>query len=121
VFTTPVWFDHNGNSYNHEIGNDYSGNQPYLESGPINIANGDNVMHLTQMIPDELDQGNVSAIIKTRFYPNGEEREYGPYSMSNPTSLRATGRQVRIRFTGVEHQNWRIGKMRFNVEQGGKR
>jgi hypothetical protein len=121
VFTTPVWFDHNGNSYNHEIGNDYSGNQPYLESGPINIANGDNVMHLTQMIPDELNQGDVTAIIKTRFYPNGEEREYGPYSMSNPTSLRATGRQIRVRFTGSEHTNWRIGKMRLNVEQGGKR
>ena len=121
VFTTPVWFDSGGNSYNHETGNSHGGVQPWLESGPINIADGENIMHLTQLIPDELNQGDVTAIIKTRFYPNGQERQYGPYSMSNPTSLRATGRQIRIRFTGDKYSDWRIGKMRLNVEQGGKR
>ena len=121
VFTSPVWFDTSGTAYNHEVGSNYDGTYPWIESGPINIGQGDDVMHVTQLIPDELAQGNVTATIKSRFYPNGEEREYGPYSMSNPTSLRVTGRQIRIRFNGQNNGDWRIGKMRINVQSGGKR
>jgi len=121
VFTTPVWFDSSGNVYNHDLGHSYDGATPFVESGPMNIGNGDNVMHVTQMIPDEQTQGDVTAIFKTRFYPNSEERSYGPYSMTNPTSLRMTGRQVRVRLTGTELTSWRIGTMRIDVTQGGKR
>lgn len=121
VFTRPVWFDYGANAYNHETGNAYDGAQPYVESGPIAIGSGDNVAHVTQLIPDELVQGEVTATFKTRFYPNDTERSYGPYSMSNPTSLRFTGRQVKVRFTGQEYKNWRVGAMRVDVKPGGKR
>ena len=121
VFTYPIWMDASGNVYNHENGYAYDSMTPYVESGPINIGNGDNVMHITEIIPDELVEGEVTATLKTRFYPNAEEREYGPYDMSSPTSLRVTGRQVRVRFTGQQYKNWRVGAMRLNVEQGGKR
>ena len=121
VFTTPVWFDSDGNSYNHEIGHAFDGDEAFIESGPINIGAGDNVMHITQIIPDELNTGDVNAIIKSRFYPNGDERSYGPYEMTSPTSLRVTGRQTRIRLTGKDYKNWRIGTFRIDVQQGGKR
>lgn len=121
VFTTPVWFDAVGTAYNHETGHAYDGNLPYVESGPISIGAGDNVMHLTQLIPDELNGGDVTAVVKTRFHPNDTEREYGPYSMNNPTSIRATGRQIKVKFIGKEYTDWRVGNMRINVEQGGKR
>ena len=80
----------------------YDGGEPFAESGPISIGNGDNVMSVTQMIPDEKSQGDVDATFKTRFYPNDVERSYGPFNMSNPVSLRFTGRQVRIR---IEAEN----------------
>jgi hypothetical protein len=67
--------------------------------------NGDNVAQVTKMIPDERAQGDVNATFKTRFYPNGDETTHGPYSMSNPTSLRFTGRQIN----------------RLDVRQGGTR
>jgi hypothetical protein len=121
VFTTPIWFGPDGNVYNHDLGYDYEGDTPFVESGPVNIGNGDNVMHVTQMIPDEQTQGDVTAIFKTRFYPNGVERSYGPFSMSNPTSLRMTGRQIRVRLTGTALTSWRIGTMRVDISQGGKR
>jgi hypothetical protein len=121
VFTRPIWFDNGATAYNHETGNAYDGNQPYVESGPVNIGSGDNVMHVNQLIPDELVQGEVTATFKTRFYPNTTERSYGPYSMSSPTSVRMTGRQIKVRFTGTEYKNWRIGTMRVDVTQGGKR
>jgi hypothetical protein len=107
--------------YEHEIGFNYDGGEPFAESGPIIIGNGDNVMSVTKMIPDEKTQGDVDATFKTRFYPNDTERTYGPFNMSNPTSLRFTGRQVRIRIEGVNADDWRVGINRLEVIQGGRR
>ena len=61
-------------------------------------------MSVTEMIPDEKTQGNVNATFKTRFYPNDTERSYGPFTMSNPTSMRFTGRQVRLRVEGTQYE-----------------
>lgn len=78
-------------------------------------------MAVTQMIPDERTQGDVDATFKTRFYPNDLERSYGPFSMANPTSMRFTGRQVRIRVEGSSLSDWRVGVNRLEVKQGGRR
>ena len=78
-------------------------------------------MSVTKMIPDEKTQGDVDATFKTRFYPNDVERTYGPFNMANPTSLRFTGRQVRIRIEGVNADDWRVGINRLEVIQGGRR
>jgi len=107
--------------YEHEIGFNYDGGEPFAESGPIIMGNGDNVMSVTQMIPDEKTQGDVDATFKTRFYPNDVERSFGPFNMANPTSLRFTGRQVRIRIEGVNADDWRVGINRLEVIQGGRR
>ena len=107
--------------YEHEVGFNYDGVEPFAESGPIIIGNGDNVMAVTQMIPDERTQGDVDATFKTRFYPNDLERSYGPFSMANPTSMRFTGRQVRIRVEGSSLSDWRVGVNRLEVKQGGRR
>ena len=85
------------------------------------MGNGDNVMSVTQMIPDEKSQGDVKALFKTRFYPNDVESSFGPFSMSNPVSLRFTGRQVRMRVEGVNYDDWRVGINRLEVIQGGRR
>lgn len=106
--------------YEHEVGLNYDGATPFAESGPIMIGVGDNVAHINEMIPDERTQGDVTATFKTRFYPNDTERTYGPYSMSNPTSLRVTGRQVRVRVEG-SGQDWRVGINRLEVRAGGRR
>ena len=82
---------------------------------------GDNVMSVTQMIPDERNQGNVQATLKTRFYPNDTERSYGPYTMTNPVSLRLTGRQIRLRIDTVVEGDWRVGINRLEVKTGGNR
>ena len=107
--------------YEHEVGLEYGSLTPFAESGPFRIATGDSVMSVVEMIPDEKTQGDVNATFKTRFYPNGEERDYGPYNMSNPTSLRFTGRQVRLRVEGARYTDWRVGINRIDVVQGGRR
>ena len=121
VFKYPLWTDSLGNLWEQEVGLNYDGATIFAESGPISIGAGDQVMSVTSMIPDEITQGDVSATFKTRFYPNGDEQSHGPYSMANPTDLRFTGRQVRMRVEGARLANWRVGTMRLDVTQGGRR
>jgi hypothetical protein len=84
------------------------------------LGNGDQVMQVTELIPDEQTQGQVTTTFKTRFHPNDTERSYGPYTMANPTSVRFTGRQVRMRINGTA-ADWRVGVMRVDAKPGGQR
>jgi hypothetical protein len=110
-----------GELYEHEIGYSYGSSTPYAETGPISIGSGDNLMNVVELIPDEKTQGDVTATFKTRFYPNGAESQYGPFNMSNPTSVRFQGRQVRMRVEGSVATDWRVGIMRLDARQGGRR
>jgi hypothetical protein len=121
VFKYPLWADSLGNLWEQEVGLNYGGASIFAESGPISIGAGDQVMSATSLIPDESTQGDVTATFKTRFHPNDVERSYGPYSMANPTDVRFTGRQVRMRVDGARLANWRVGTMRLDVTPGGRR
>jgi hypothetical protein len=123
AFADPMWIGLDGTVYRHETGYGHSYQSVFLESGPINIADGDNVMRVTEMIPEEETQGEVQVKFKTRFYPNGDETEHGPFDPANPINVRMTGRQLRVR---VEREpftetNWRFGDVRLRISSGGRR
>jgi hypothetical protein len=120
VFVTPIWIDATGQAYNQETGTAYHGDSIFAESGPISIGVGDNVAVCTMLIPDEKTQGQVTATFKTRFYPNDVERSYGPFTMANPTDVRFTGRQIRMRINGTA-TDWRVGVPRLDMKAGGLR
>jgi hypothetical protein len=121
VFDNPIWSDASGNLLNQETGINHGSSVPYAESGPISLGNGDNVMRVTNLIPDEKVQGEVKVSFKTRLYPNDTETTYGPYTLLNPTDVRFTGRQVRIKVEGNGYHNWRSGIMRIEARPGSKR
>ena len=121
VLPHPVFAGADGKLWAHETGWDYGGAKPYAESAPIFIGSGDRIMSAVKMIPDERTLGQVQARFKTRLYPTGPEQEFGPYEMSNPTSVRFTGRQLRMRVEGVAAANWRVGTMRLDLAQRGRR
>ena len=122
TFRLPMFFDPaDKKMYEHEVGFEYGSLTPFAETGPIIMGNGDDVVSVMEMLPDERTQGDVTATFKTRFHPNGTERSYGPHDMSNPTSLRFTGRQIRMRVTGSELGDWRVGINRLDVVSGGRR
>jgi len=121
ILRFPVWTTADGYLYFHEYGFNHGGASVFVESGPISIGAGDQVMKVTKLIPDELTQGQVTATFKTRFYPNDTERSYGPYTMDNPTSVRFTGRQIRARFDSAVNNDWRVGSMRIDATGGGGR
>lgn len=121
VFPAPIWFDSDGVVYDHEVGLNYDGASVYAESGPYSLNAGDRVISVNQLIPDEETQGEVQAEIKTRFYPNGDETTFGPYTMANPTDVRLTGRQIRIKIESTGPEDWRWGIPRLRATPRGKR
>ncbi len=123
VFRQPYLVGHNSDSdvYSHETGLNYDSGSVFCETGPISIGAGDQIAKVTEVIPDELTQGDVDLKFKTRFYPNDTETTHGPFNPSNPTSVRFSGRQVRMRVEGDELAAWRVGTMRLEVKAGGRR
>jgi len=121
IYSNPIWADASGNLYNQETGYTHGTTKPYAESGSISLGNGDNIMKVTQLIPDEKTQGQVEVTFKTRFYPNDSETSHGAFTLGNPTDVRFQGRQVRIKVQGTGNDNWRSGVMRIEANAGGRR
>ena len=117
------WFypDASGNLYNHETGYTHGSVKPFAESGPISLGNGDNIMKVTSLIPDERVQGEVKVTFKTRLHPNASEINHGEVVLTNPTDVRFQGRQVRMKVQGAGNTNWRSGVMRVEATPGGRR
>lgn len=121
VFRYPLWASTGLDVLEHEVGLNYDGDNVFAETGPVSIGAGDATFSVNKLYPDEKTQGDVTATFKTRFYPNDTERSYGPYTMSNPTSVRFSGRQIRMRIDGVALSDWRVGIPRIDAFQRGKR
>ena len=123
VFRYPFMAGHNADSdiYNHEVGFNFDSATTFAETGPISIGAGDQIAKVTKLIPDEITQGDVNVTFKTRFYPNATETTHGPYTPANPTSVRFSGRQLRMRVEGQSATQWKVGNMRIDAIAGGRR
>lgn len=120
-----------GNLFLHENGWNAAGTpigaERWVESGAVSLppsmgdGDGDTVLSVRQMVPDERTSGQTRVRFKTRLYPNGPETEYGPYALSQLTDMRFQARQVSLRVEGVADQDWRIGLPRFDIHPGGRR
>jgi hypothetical protein len=121
VFTNPMMVSTDGYVYEHEVGFAYDGASVFAESGPVQIGNGDNVMAVRQVVPDESNLGDAVVSFTSRLYPTGAQSSFGPYSAANPTSVRFSGRQVNMKVTGATLADWRVGVMRLDAVPMGKR
>ena len=121
VYANPIMVSVDGYFYEHEVGFDYEGSTPFAESGPYEIGSGDNIMSVRRVIPDEQTLGEVVVSFKTRDYPTSTETTFGPYAAAQPTDVRFSARQVKVRYTGAVLDDWRVGVNRFDVVAMGKR
>jgi len=121
VYLNPLMVSADSYIYEHEVGFAYDSVAPFVESGPVEIQPGENIMNVRQLIPDEQTLGEVVVSFKTRMYPTATETTYGPYSASEPTSVRFSARQVKVRYTGAVLADWRVGLNRLDVLPAGKR
>jgi hypothetical protein len=121
VFTYPLMVSTDGYIYEHEVGFAYDSASVYAESGPVQLGNGDNIMSVRQVVPDEQTLGEAVVSFKTRNYPTGTQSTFGPYTAANPTDVRFAARQVNVKVTGAVLADWRIGVMRLEAIPAGKR
>ena len=121
VFTNPLLVSTDGYIYEHEVGFAYDSASVFAESGPVQLGNGDNIMSVRQVVPDEQTLGEAVVSFKTRNYPTGAQSTFGPYTAANPTDVRFAARQVNVKVTGAVLADWRIGVMRLEAVAGGKR
>ena len=123
VFKYPMMAEHTtkSNIYNHEVGFNYDNEPIFCETGAIVVGNGDEILKVTSVIPDEKTQGDVDLTFKAKLLPNDTERSYGPFNPANPTAVRFSGRQIKMRVDGDRNVDWRVGVMRLDVKAGGTR
>jgi hypothetical protein len=121
VFLNPMMVGTDGYIYDHEVGYTYDSVAPYAQSGPIELGNGDNVMAVRSVIPDEQTLGEVAISFTARMYPTSAETSYGPFSAKAPTDTRFSGRSVKMKVTGNVLEDWRVGVMRLEATSAGKR
>lgn len=121
VFATPILLKPTGEMLQHEVGWDHEGMKPFAESGPVEIADGQQAMFVDMLIPDEKNQGEVRVKLLYSDYPNEVEGDTGFVSAANPTDVRLEARQVRIYLEEVANTGWRIGTFRLGVQPAGQR
>ena len=121
VFTNPMAVSTDGYVYEHEVGFAYDSASVYAESGPVQLGNGDNIMSVRQVVPDEQTLGEAVVSFKTRNYPTGTQSTFGPYTAANPTDVRFAARQVNMKVTGAVLADWRVGIFRLDAVPSGKR
>jgi hypothetical protein len=121
VFTNPLMVSTDGYVYEHEVGFAYDSASLYAESGPVQLGNGDNIMSVRQVVPDEQTLGEAVVSFKTRNYPTGTQSTFGPYTAANPTDVRFAARQVNVKVTGAVLADWRVGIFRLDAVPSGKR
>jgi len=98
----------------------------YIESGDIDIADGDNFISISRFIPDFKNQtGTVDLTVKSRPYPATSQTSHGPYAITTSTTKQDTrirGRQVSLRVSSdAIDDDWRYGTIRFDGKPDGLR
>lgn len=125
VWDLPISSDADGDIYEHEVGASYldpngATLQPYATSGPVELGQGDRVMVLDDIYPDERTLGDLRFKIWTADGPTGVEVENGPYTAAEIINLRLEARQMRIEIEQV-NPGWRFGVPRLDLQPGGMR
>ena len=125
VYDYPIASDVDGYLYSHEFGWTADGeaitSQRRIEAGPVEIRPGNQIMHVNQMLPDERTGGQAQIVLKSKFTPEGVYTSHGPYSLSEYTDVRITGRMIALEIQGAVDDDWRFGTLRLDVAPGGRR
>jgi len=108
IFAHPVYAAPSGKIYEHEFSfntPDYD-DYPRAETGKIQIGSGDQVMDITQVIPDHISEGNIHVSFATKNYPNSPESVSKLIKASgSPTDVRITAREAQL---NVRQGDWTL-------------
>lgn len=124
TFKLPFATDSNGILYTHER-DDIFPDGAFVESGELNMGQGDNFLFADRVIPDfERNTGTVYLTLYAKRYPGAtEEFTKGPYSLTSTTDkvdFRLRGRQVKVRLNS-DDVDWRLSGIRIRAKRDGSR
>ena len=91
----------------------------------MEIGDGENVANITQLITDTegVGENGLRFKFKTKYTPNGTESSSSNYDITDSgyVDVREQGRQFTYRIESGWDQSWAVGKIRAEINQGGKR
>jgi hypothetical protein len=108
--------------FDHESG--YARNSegtPSLESGPMEIGDGDTLVSVQKVVPDDKTVGDVALTLFAAPNPDTAESAHGPYTLTAMTSVRVKARQLRVKLVEAVATAWRVGVIRLGVMPSGRR
>lgn len=128
VFDYPIAADENYNLFYQESGWTNNGSslvgERWVESGSLNLQQGNNVMMVKQALTDSGYGYNSTQLqFYTSFTPEGTETLSSVYTPRSDgyTDVRVTGREMRIRLEATQDAPWSIGETRLDlVPRGGR-
>ena len=132
IASSNITATNNNYLYTHENGFDADGEamNAYIESGGIELAEGEQFMFLTRMIPDFEFRGTTSSaalnvVIKGKDFPLQDGQTLSTSLVTEDTKqsfIRARAREtvVRIESTGTGY-GWTLGDLRFDMRSDGRR
>jgi len=116
--------------YEHETGHDDDGSAmtAYIESGDLEINDGESFMFVNRIIPDFTFSGadpEVNLTLKGRNFPLQSTSTLASATVNQSTTeshVRARARHpvLRIESSGTGY-GWRLGTLRFQIRQDGRR
>lgn len=129
TFTTAYAAGADGHLYDHEIGSDddTSALVSFVESGDVEIPDGNYLMRIKKMVPDfDRLTGSAQITLSGKKYPHSSESQVsGPHTVTSGTqfiSPRIRARQVEIRLeTSNIGDDWRMGEIRVDLVAHGKK
>ena len=116
--------------YEHESGNnqaDGTAITAFLETGSVEIADGDQLMSINKLVPDFSNLANtMTARLTLEQYPQSSANVTSNASITSTTekvSVRGRGRAVKIRYTTntVDDTPWRLGSQKLEISTDGRR
>tara|TARA_R100000697_G_scaffold27355_1_gene36016 strand:+ start:58 stop:1905 length:1848 start_codon:yes stop_codon:yes gene_type:complete len=114
----------------HEVGNnqaDGTAITAFLETGSVEIADGDSLMSVSKLVPDFDNLANtMTATLTLEQYPQSSSNTTTNGSITSTTekiSVRGRGRAVKIKYqtNTVNDTPWRLGSQKLQIRPDGRR
>lgn len=127
VFDYPIGIDPDGNVYYHDVGYDADGTAmtAFIQSAPFDLGDGDQILNITRVVPDVILEGNLDITLYMRRWQNAPVEQTKSLVFTENTQhadTRAQGRLAQIQFgSNGLGEWWRLGDIRMDIKQGGKR
>lgn len=130
VFDNPIACDSSGYVYEHDkrplFNSPGIGNQvPFCTSAPIELGNGDRVIQVNQIIPDEesVNLPGITIGFTGGFTPLGSQTDFGNFTFETDgyTDARFSARQVQMKITGSLTEDFQVGVIRVDGKPRGRR